>query len=484
MKQNNRYEIFTTYAFNQFIPLIFIQLCAICGWLVFNVVKDAILLGFNSADPFIRPAFNFWAGFPTMFFFTVLYLFLANKVSREKLFYWTMAVILGPLIIMCFWLYPVRTEILPAAANIQKLRETYPHLQGLFIFYGRWVDVLMYALLSLWGPVFVFMYVWQFANDITNLIKARFFYPTLAFLGGVPYLLGTILIKKLGGDALTEENAVTQIKIFSFVGCCFAAIMTYVYWRYHRVHQKNSHQMPEQKPLKTPLIASLNYAFSDPAARSIMFLMAGIAFIAEILMTLLFEQMKLVSIHKNTLSTINEIIASWIGPMGKVTVLYLIFALLQLRRNKWASLSILTGLTLVGVVLTIYIMTYTGYMIRDIRYFNIPLGVISVVVALSIIESIRQYWFTPLKEMFFISATSEHKIKTKAVTDILGVSAGISAAHVILFLTTNLSKTNFFQALPYSIGFCMIVVVVWFKALMDLRSVMQKAETLPSQKSE
>lgn len=481
MKSQTRYEVFTSYALNQFLSIVAIFFAAVISWHLIKSAREIIFLGFNLQDPQLRLSLDFWSGIPISLGFCAIFIILANKLQREKLFYASIVLVYLPLLIGAMWLYPLRNSIQPAGEAIQKLRETYPYLQVLFIFYGRWIEVGLYAIMTLWMPLFVSLLPWLLANDITSLLKARFFYPLLMFLAGIPYLLGISLIDKLG--PVTQESSSEMLKAFVVCAGVCLMLMVIFYWRYHRLHEKNSTFFPEQKPLRIPVIASFNQVFSHPTSRAIFFLIVGLSFIAELFMTLLFEQMNLVNIHKTTLSSINDTLNSWIGPMGKITIIYMIFAYIPLRQHRWKGLGLLAGISLLLMVLSIYVLTYTGYILKDQRAWGVPMGVLVVIFVLSILESLRQYWFVPLKEMLFMSLGAEHRFKSKAICDLVGLSLGVASAQMLISINRSIAGGDFFQALPYNIGFAMILAILWLKSITDLGPHMKKAESLQTQNS-
>lgn len=482
MKTQNRYEIFTTYAFNQFITIFLLMFFSIMVWTFLKPARDIITLGLNPQDPMILPSLEFWAGLPLMALFTCVFIVLSNHFPREKLFYICAGIILIPLFAGIMWLFPIKEKIYPAAEEIQRLREAYPHVQAIFIFYGKWLDVLMYLLISLWFPVFVAMFPWQFANDLTNLLKARFFYPVLTFFLGIPQFLGSYLVKLWGKAPQDEVYDRLRLYVMIAVGFCF--LMVLVYRRYHTLHEKNSAYLPEQKPLRYPLIPSFNHMFSDPSSRGMFFLTVGISFILTILASILLEQVGLMHTHKEAVANLHQSINGWIGSTGKIVVMYTVVALVALRFHRWKGLGFFVGVSVLSIVLLVYTLTYTSYIVKDEQFFGVPVGILCVVFAISFLESIRQYWFVPLKEMLFISLAPEHRVKSKAICDLLGVAAGNACAHLMISMNKSLAGGDFFQALPYNIGFAMIFSVVWFKAITDLGPHMGKAEASASQRGE
>lgn len=479
MKSQTRYEVFTSYALNQFFTLALIFFAAVISWHLMKSAREIIFLGFNLQDPQMKITLDFWAGIPVTLGFCAGFILMANHFSREKLFYASVMAVYGVLLVGALWIYPLREKIQPEAEVIQRLREAYPYLQTLIIFYGRWLEITLYALMSLWLPLFVSFFPWLLANDLTTLLKARFFYPLLMFLAGIPFFLGHAIIDKLG--AVNQENALDMLKVFVITCGAFVMAMVFFYWRYHRLHEKNSAYFPEQKPLRFPVIASFNNLFSHEISRGIFFLVVGLSFLAEMLVTLLFEQMNLVNIHKTTLSGINDTLNAWIGPMGKVTILYLILALIPLRQQRWKGLGFLNGITVLLITLGIYVLTYTGHVLKDERIWGIPMGVLVVIFVLSVLESLRQYWFVPLKEMLFISLSGEHRVKSKAICDLVGVALGVALAQILMTINRSIAGGDYFQALPYNIGFSMILAIMWLKSIADLVPHMKKAEALPSQ---
>ncbi|USO01693.1 MAG: hypothetical protein H6849_01440 [Alphaproteobacteria bacterium] len=481
MKPSKRYEVLTNYGFNQFIPVALIQFCFIVIYILLKSYKK-ILLGTLAGDPYVAPAIDTWATVPMILLFLGGYLKLANHLRREQLFYLSLSVVVCPLAVLTFWIYPNGEFLSMKSETVQIIREQYPHMQFLIIWIGRWVETLMCGFATLWGPVFVYMFIWQFANDITNLVKARFFYPVLVFLGGVPYVVGQSIVARSVPDGIVDADQIASIlQRYMVITLALSAAAAYIYWHYHQKAKQENKYLPVQVPQKLYVMQSLNHAFSDAFTLRLIILSFGMAFILEVMSTLLSNLTAVTHVEFLQMAEFMDSLTGWIGAMGKLTIVFVLAAIYRLRRTYWSGLSSMTGAAMSCLVVALYVFDYMGYLLKDQMIFSVPMGVAVVATILVLTEGTKFYWYIPAREMFFLTMSQEHRIKSKAIADLLGISAGLTFARIVIAGTTALGNDDFFLGLPYLMGITILVAIAWLKSIVDLRGHMSKSEREPHQ---
>ncbi len=481
MKPLKRYESFTSYGFNQFLPLVTIQFCFIVIYILLKSYKNLILGGLE-ADPYVRPAIESWSTVPMMLLFLGGYLKLSNHFRREQLFYISLGAIMIPLAVLTFWVHPNGQVLSMKSATIQGLRENYSHMQFAIIWAGRWIETLMCSFATLWGPVFVYMYIWQFANDVTNLVKARVFYPVFIFLGGIPYVVGqSIVSHSVPQGVLDADKVMVVLQRYIVISLLLSAVAAYVYWRYHKAARETNADHPPQSLLKLHVIQSLNSAFSDGVSRRLIILAVGVSFILEVMSTLLMKLTQITRVNQEMMAGFMDGVTGYIGAMGKFTVILVLIAMFRLRQKNWSGLATITGVAFSGLVVALYVIDYMGYLLVDQMVFAVPLGVFVVAVLMVLTEGVKFYWYLPAREMVFLTLSQEHRIKSKAIADLLGVALGLTLARLAILVTQQIGGGDFFVGLSYLMGVTILVAMVWLKSIVDLQGYMAKAEMDPLQ---
>lgn len=165
------------------IPMLLIFFFITFDYNVLRTLKDTLLVTAKSSGAEVIPFVKVWAMFPGTVLMTILFTWLSNRMSRERVFYVIISIFLAYFFIFTFILYPIRNLIHP--------HETADHMQGILplgfkgmiAMFRYWTFTLFYVMSELWGNIVLFVLLWGFANQVTKLGEAKRFY-ALFGIGG------------------------------------------------------------------------------------------------------------------------------------------------------------------------------------------------------------------------------------------------------------------------------------------------------------
>lgn len=143
---------------------------------ILRTLKDTLLVTAKSSGAEVIPFVKVWAMFPGTVLMTILFTWLSNRMSRERVFYIIIAGFLAYFFIFTFILYPIRDLIHPHALA-DDLQNSLPlGFKGLIAMFRYWTFTAFYVMSELWGNIVLFVLLWGFANQVTQLNEAKRFY--------------------------------------------------------------------------------------------------------------------------------------------------------------------------------------------------------------------------------------------------------------------------------------------------------------------
>lgn len=158
------------------IPMLLIFFFISLDYNILRTLKDTLLVTAKSSGAEVIPFVKVWAMFPGTVLMTILFTWLSNRMSRERVFYIIIAGFLAYFFIFTFILYPIRDAIHPHT-TADSLQATLPlGFKGLIAMFRYWTFTAFYVMSELWGNIVLFVLLWGFANQVTQLNEAKRFY--------------------------------------------------------------------------------------------------------------------------------------------------------------------------------------------------------------------------------------------------------------------------------------------------------------------
>ncbi len=180
--------------FKKFFPMFLIYSLIVFNYSVLRAAKDALLITAPESGAQAIPYIKVWAILPMAFLSTLIFTRLANRYSREKIFYIMMWSFISFFLVFAFVLYPAQ-EYLHPHQLADKIQAHLPvGLHGLVAIFRNWTFTLFYVMSELWGTIIMSVLFWGFANEVTSVGEAKRFYAIL----GVGANLATIVAGQIG----------------------------------------------------------------------------------------------------------------------------------------------------------------------------------------------------------------------------------------------------------------------------------------------
>ncbi|NDE82253.1 MAG: hypothetical protein EB051_01380 [Chlamydiia bacterium] len=163
----------------KFIPMLVIFFFVGFNYSVLRITKDALVVTAPGSGAEALPFLKVWAILPMAFLFTFIFTRVANKLSREKVFYVMMSIFIAFFLLFSLILYPCKETLHPhQMADI--IQSHLPlGLKGLIAIFRNWTYSAFYVMAEMWSTIIMTVLVWGFANDVTSVKDAKRYYGVL-----------------------------------------------------------------------------------------------------------------------------------------------------------------------------------------------------------------------------------------------------------------------------------------------------------------
>ncbi|HSX12273.1 MAG TPA: Npt1/Npt2 family nucleotide transporter, partial [Rhabdochlamydiaceae bacterium] len=163
----------------KFIPMLLIFFLICFNYSTLRTTKDALVCTAPSSGAEALPFLKVWVVLPMALLFTFIFTRLANRLSRERVFYVMMSIFLSFFFIFTFVLYPFRDYLHPHELA-DKLQNILPMgFSGLIAIFRNWTFTAFYIMSEMWSTMIMTVLFWGFANEITTVTEARRYYALL-----------------------------------------------------------------------------------------------------------------------------------------------------------------------------------------------------------------------------------------------------------------------------------------------------------------
>ncbi len=445
--------------------------------------KDSMVVTAPQSGAEAIPFIKVWAILPCAILLTFLFTRLANRFSREKVFYIMMSMFLSFFFIFTFILFPAQ-EYLHPTELADKLQALLPEgFKGFIAVFRNWTFTLFYVMSELWGTAIMTVLFWGFANEVTNVGEAKRYYSLLMIGANVAgifsgqasvYFSGSLYIPSLpyGKDAWDQSVL--------FLNCIIIAsgIVTIAVFRWlnRRVITPSEKSRPEHlRPEKIKM--SMRKNFSYLAKSKYLVCIAAIVVTYNIAINLI------EIVWKNQIKQIYPNPNEYNIYMGEVMTLMAIIATIAsifitgnlVRRFSWTFSAIIppvvilvTGIGFFGF--TLFQDSGSGW----VKWAAAFLGSTPLMLSVSlgslqncISRACKYTLFDATKEIAFIPLSNESKLKGKAAIDGVGSRLGKSGGSVIhqglLIIFSTVAAST-----PYVAAIFLGVVLVWVLSVISL----------------
>lgn len=444
--------------------------------------KDSLVVTAPQSGAEAIPFIKVWAILPCALLITFLFTRLANRYSREKVFYIMMCLFLSFFLIFTFVLFPAQDYLHPNALA-DKVQAFLPQgVKGLVAVFRNWTFTLFYVMAELWGTAILSLLFWGFANEVTTVKEARRYYGVLMIGANIAGIFSGQVSVYFAGDIFISsipygKNAWDQSILFLNCVIIVSGVITIALYRWlNKVAiPPGDHHPTPIKEEKVKLSMRKNFAYL--ANSKYLLCIAAIVLAYNVAINLIEV------VWKNQIRQVYPNPSEYSAYMGEVMTLMAIIATLVsifitgniMRRFSWTVsalippvLILLTGLSFFVFVLShhfnvTWIDSVATFFGSTPLLLSVSLGSLQNCVT----RASKYTLFDATKEMAFIPLSRESKLKGKAAIDGVGSRLGKSGGSVIhqgllMFCTTVAAST------PYVAVIFLGVVLVWILAAVSL----------------
>jgi AAA family ATP:ADP antiporter len=479
----------------KFLPMGLMMLCILFNYTVLRDTKDALVVLAPAGGAETISFLKLYGVTPSAILFMIIFVKMANSLSRENLFY---AIIIPFLIFFaCFaWIvYPNRYALHMSLETIQSLQAAYPNLHYVFPVIGNWSFSIFYILSELWGSVVLSMLFWQFANHITRIHEAKRFYGLFGMIGNFGLALSGSLIyicsnyaSSLGEDIDTWGiNLKIQMSMVVISGLL---TMLLYYWMHRSVltdsrffaEGEGGGKSKKDKP-KLSLSESMKYLLQSKYLGLIAIIVLAYGIAINLVEGVWKGQIKIRFPKENDYLAF---MGQFSFMTGCVTILMMVVGNNILRRLSWK-----TAASITPIMVLITSLIFFGFIMYSNQIgdpFTPFLGTTLVMAAIAIgqvqnvlSKATKYSLFDSTKQMAYIPLDPELKVKGQAAVEVIGGRAGKSGGAFIqsTLLAFIGGGVTLASLVPILGPIVIIVAILW---LLSVSGLSKKFEELTKNK--
>jgi AAA family ATP:ADP antiporter len=441
--------------------------------------KDSMVVTAPSSGAEAIPFIKVWAILPSAILLTFVFTRLANKFSREKVFYIMMFIFLSFFFLFTFVLFPLRETLHPHALADQLQAVLPAGCKGLIAIFRNWTFTLFYVMCELWSTAIMSVLFWGFMNEVVSVGEAKRYYGLLMIganmssiaSGQLSVWLSNIHFNPFIPYGTTRWDQSVLFLNCAVIGCGVLAIAIF---RWLNTRVIRAHEIPiDQRPEKVKMSMRKNFAY---LARS-----KYLVCIALIVLTynLAFNLIEVV--WKNQINAMYPDPSDFQSYMGKVTTVTGIVATLTaifitgnvVRRFSWTASAMIPPMivlvTGIGFFTFILFQNYPALSaLASLAHFStLGFGLLLGSMQNVFTRASKYTFFDATKEIAFIPLSNESKLKGKAAIDGVGSRLGKSGGSVIhqglLLLFSTVSAST-----PYVAIIFLGIMMIWILATLSL----------------
>lgn len=466
-----------SFELKKLIPMLLIFFFISFDYNVLRTLKDSLLITAKSSGAEVIPFVKVWAMFPGAILMTLLFTWLSNRLSRERVFYIIISIFLTYFAVFTFLLYPIRDYIHPHALA-DRLHEVLPQgFKGFIAMFRYWTFTLFYVMAELWSSTVLSVLFWGFANQVTKISEAKRFYGLFGvganfsgiFAGQVSVFCCSIT--RQGGSLPIGEDAWHQslILMVSMILICGGLTLLIFRWFNQQVLSDKRYYDPEHVKTegevtgKLSLKQSFSYLINSKYLLFIAFIVISYNLVINLTEVLWKHEVKELYPNPNDYTIYMNHIVSIIGVVATITSLFV--AGNAIRKCGWTFTALITP----AILLFTSIGFFTFFFLEDIApslvFSFLGLTPLAMVVFFGSAQNIlsrgaKYSVFDATKEMAFVPLKPESKLVGKAAIDgicsRLGKSGGSIVHQSFLIFFASISASA-----PYVAVVLFGVIIIW-----------------------
>lgn len=465
------------------------------NYTILRDTKDTLIVTAPGSGAEALPFIKVWAVLPCAVLFMIIYAKLSNVLSKNKLFYASIAPFLIFFALFPTVIYPHR-DLLHPTHFADTLQAALPQgFMGLIAILRNWTFALFYVLSELWGSVVLSLMFWGFANEITRVSEAKRFYSlfgigaNVALLCSGPAIIFVSDISKKVPEGV-DPWGISLNFLMTMVVLAGLSIMA-TYWWMNRYVMSDARffdpgeqvKKKKEKP-KMSMKESFLYLARSPYIGLLAILVIAYGISCNIVEVTWKSQLKLQYPNANDYCAF---MGKFSTCTGAITVLMMLFVGGNvIRRFGWGKAALITPIVLLltGVgffALVIFRGNLTDF-ITALGTTPLFLAVIIGMIQNIMMKSCKYSLFDPTKEMAYIPLDQEQKVKGKAAIDVVGARLGKAGGS---FMQQGLLVAfgSLAAITPYLVGILFAIIAAWLIAAKALNKRFVSLTSKPAEES-
>lgn len=457
----------------KFLPMGLMMMCILFNYTILRDTKDTLMVNSPGGGAECLSFLKLYGVTPAAILFMIVFIKLANRFSKERLFYLIITPFLAFFGAFAFLIYPNKEMLHMSLATIQSAQASLPNLHWFVPVIGNWSFAIFYILSELWGSVLLSMLFWQFANEITKVTEAKRFYGLFGMIGNVGLLLSGSLIMSTAKYAKTlpagSDSFAVNLKLLmaAVVASGLVTIFTYR-WMYKNVLTDPLLYQPGQgkkkEKVKLSVIESFRYILKNPYLGLIAVLVVSYGVAINLVEGVWKGQIKIAFPDMNDYNHFMGQFSTW---TGAITILLMVVGNNILRKLSWTKAAILTPIMVLATSSIFFFFVWNGTKTTPFA----PLMGTTVVLVAVIVGQIQNVLskgtkyslFDSTKQMAYIPLDQEAKVKGQGAVEVIGGRAGKSGgAFIQSTLLALIGGSVSLASLTYILGpLVLVICAIW-----------------------
>jgi AAA family ATP:ADP antiporter len=431
------------YELKKVIPMLLMFFCICFNYTILRDTKDALIVTAPGSGAEAIPFIKVWLVVPVAILFMLVYAKLSNILSKQALFYTSMAPFLIFFVLFGFVLYPAR-DLLHPTESADFLESVLPAgFKGLIAIYRNWTFSTFYVLAELWGSVMLSLTYWGFANQTTRVSEAKRFYALFGVGGNTaPFFSGLVILYISGlrthlPDGMDAWGV--SLKLLTVLITVMGLIIAGSYWwmnRYvltdPRFFDPEDIKKSKAKP-KMSLKESFLFLSKSRYLGCLAILVIAYGIAINLIEVTWKSQLKLQYPDPNDYSAFMGYFSTIMGCVSFFMALFVGGNII--RRFGWGVAAQITPVVLLitgtGFFAFVLFNEHIAGMISMIAFNPLTLAIIFGTIQNIMCKASKYALFDPTKEIAYIPLDEESKVKGKAAIDVVAARLGKSGGSLV-----------------------------------------------------
>ena len=460
----------------KFLPMFFMFFLISFNYNALRACKDSLVVTAPQSGAEAIPFIKVWAILPGALLLTYLFTRLANRFSREKVFYIMMSIFLGFFLIFTFALFPAQDYIHPNGLA-DRLQASLPEgFKGLIAMFRNWTFTLFYVMSELWGTAILTVLFWGFANEVTNVGEAKRYYGLLmigANIAGIISGQASVYLSNNEFLSFLPYGKCSWDQSILFLNCLiiFSGVITIAVFRWLHHHVIRPGESISGPPEKIKMSMRKNFAYLAKSKYLICIALVVLTYNVSINLIEVVWKNQIKQLYPNP-SEYNIYMGEVMTLMGIIATITAILTVFAIRRFSWTMNALVPA--------AIMLVTGVGFFLfvlfpdSGLNWVAGLLGSTPLMISVALggfqncfSRASKYTIFDATKEIAFIPLSNESKQKGKAAIDGVGSRLGKSGGSVIhqsllIFFSTVSAST------PYVAVVFFVVVLLWIFSVISL----------------